>query len=61
MKAKITMSTTWESNNPGDKVTMEILAEDKPIDVCLDYLTDSLKGGDPELSAPEVTIELLED
>jgi hypothetical protein len=55
------MSTTWESNSPGDKVTMEILASEKPIDICFDYLTDSLKGIDPELSAPEVTIELLED
>jgi len=58
MRAKITVSTIWTTPNSGDKETMEMLKTEKPVDVCLDYLQDALRG-DEELSKPEATVEIL--
>lgn len=59
MRVKVTMSTIWESNHPADKETMEVLVKNKPTDICLDYLTDAVVGGDSQLSAPEVAVEFM--
>lgn len=61
MRARITVSTTWTTNRPGDKETIEMLANYPNPEVCLDYLMDSNKDQDDELSIPEAKVEILEE